>query len=331
MKLRSKFNLALLCASVVCLGVVSLVANKVLNDSARSSAVQNARVLMESAEAARQYTNANVVKLLQTQMRYTFLPESVPSFASSEILNFLHAKLPEYAYKDAMLNPTNPRDRVVDWEADVVNEFRNDAKLAEIVGERDTAMGRNLYLARPIRITDGNCLACHTTPEMAPKTMIDRYGPANGFGWKLNETVGAQIVSVPVSLQAQQARHTLYVFVGSIAAVFVVVFVTLNLMLRTLVTRPIERLSEISDRVSLGDEDAPEFQTSRRDEIGVLAQAFSRLRTSLIKAIGLIEGEPELVSVSSQFDGSMITLGDGRLGIAARAIEKLGSGTLLQG
>ena len=51
-----------------------------------------------------------------------------------------------------MLNPTNPRNRAVDWEADIVNQFRNNKDSSEIIGDRDTPTGRSFYVARPIRI-----------------------------------------------------------------------------------------------------------------------------------------------------------------------------------
>src|SRR5664280_70215 len=77
-----------------------------------------------------------------------------------------------YTYKEATLNPTNPRDRTVDWEADIVNAFRANEKLPELIGERDAPLGRALYLAHPIKIIDAGCLSCHTTPDVAPASMI---------------------------------------------------------------------------------------------------------------------------------------------------------------
>jgi hypothetical protein len=128
-----------------------------------------------------------------------FLPQSVPSYSATEVLATLHTKYPEYAYKEATLNPTNPRDRAVGWEVDIVNAFRGDAALKEYVGQRDTPTGPSLYIARPLRITDGACLRCHSSVEAAPRTMVERYGPANGFGWQMNEVIGAQVVSVPMA------------------------------------------------------------------------------------------------------------------------------------
>ena len=190
-----------------------------------------------------------------------------------------------------MLNPTNPRNRAVDWETDVINEFRNRPATKEMIGERSTPSGCSLYLSQPIRVTDAKCLICHTTPDVAPAHMIQAYGPNNGFGWKLNETIGAQIVSVPMSVPIGLARHAFVTLFGSMVAVFAVILLVLNLLLRLTVIRPITRLSEMADQVSVGNMETPEILIQGRDEVVALAGSFNRMRISLVKALRMLEAE----------------------------------------
>jgi methyl-accepting chemotaxis protein len=114
-------------------------------------------------------------------------------------------------------------------------------------------------VARPLRITNPACLQCHSSVEAAPKTMVDKYGPANGFGWQPERVIGAQVVSVPMSVPLARAEQSFNVFIGSLVGVFVVVGIVLNLMIWLVVVRPVTRLSELADRVSQGDLNAPEF------------------------------------------------------------------------
>ena len=265
--------------------------NSLLQKNARDEILQNARIMMEAALATRSYTSTQIRPLLETQMKYQFLPQSVPAYSATEQFNDLKKKYPDYLYKEATLNPTNPRDRATDWEADVVNQFRSGIKDPEVVGERETPSGRSLYMARPIQIKNAACLICHTTPEMAPKTMIDLYGGANGFGWKLDEVVGAQIVSVPMTVPIQKANDTFKVFMLSLTGVFVFIFVALNLMLLTIVIRPVTQLSELADQVSLGKLDAAEFPVKGKDEIATLAASFGRMRKSLVQAMKMLDEE----------------------------------------
>jgi protein-histidine pros-kinase len=119
--------------------------------------------------------------------------------------------------------------------------------------------------------------------------MLERYGPANGFGWTLNDVVGAQIISVPTRVPLDRANRAFTVFMSSIAVVFVVIGLVLNLMLWALVIRPIGKLSQFADRVSLGELEIPEFQRKSRDEIGVLARSIARMRTSMVQAMKMLE------------------------------------------
>jgi protein-histidine pros-kinase len=237
----------------------------------------------------RGYTISQVRPHLEMQLMRAFLPQTVPAFAAAETMGELRKKYPDYFYKEATLNPTNPRNRAADWEADIVQEFRNRPTVKELGGERDTPTGRALYIARPIQIGNPACLGCHSTPEAAPATMIKLYGSANGFGWKLNEVVGAQVVSVPMALPLQNAQRAFYTFMGSLVAVFALVFIALNLMLNWMIVRPVAQLSHAADQVSTGNFEIPEFPERGRDEIALLGRAFNRMRRSLQKAMQMIE------------------------------------------
>jgi len=230
-----------------------------------------------------------VKPLLAKQLEHTFLPQSVPAYAATEQFNELRKKHPNYAYKEATLNPSNPRDRATDWEADVVNNFRQRAAITEMVGERDTPVGPSLYLAKPIQIKSPACLDCHSTVDAAPKTMVELYGNANGFGWKMDEVIGAQIVSVPMAVPIARATRTFTAFMSSLAVVFLAIFILLNVMLYTMVIRRVTRLAAIADEVSLGNLDAGEFKSTSRDEIGTLTGAMGRMKASLVQAIKMLE------------------------------------------
>jgi HAMP domain-containing protein len=292
MKLLFKFNLVFLIVFLIGLGATGLLTRSLLERNAQDEVLQQARFLFDKALAVRAYTSKQVAPLLETQMKYAFLPQSVPAFSATEVMAALQKNHAEYSYKEATINPTNPRDRAIEWESDVIGEFRKSPDAKEFIGQRDTPAGRALYIARPIKITDGACLRCHSTVEAAPRTLVDKYGPANGFGWQLNEVVGAQLVSVPMAVPLARAHQAWLLFMGMLSAVFATIAVVLNLMLWWLVIRPVMQLSGIADRVSLGELGAPAFNAQARDEIGRLAVSFSRMRKSLVQALRLLESSP---------------------------------------
>ena len=288
MGLRLKFNLVLLVVFALGLGVTGYISHDLLHKNAREEVLRNAGVMMEAALSMRGYTVAQVRPLLPYDPE-KFHPQSVPAYAATEIMSQLRKKYSDYAYKEAALNPTNPRNRAVEWENDIVNSFRNNPDRGEISGVRDTPTGLSLYLARPFQIKDKACLACHTTAEMAPPAMVKIYGPNNGFGWKHMEVIGAQIVSVPMSLPVENANRAFYTFMASLSAVFVAIFVILNLMMSLLIVRPITKMSEAANEISTGNLDIPEFPEKGGDEVSLLARSFNRMRRSLEKAIELID------------------------------------------
>ena len=292
MKLLFKFNLVFLIVFLIGLAATGALTRKLLERNAQDEVLQQARFLFDKALAVRAYTSKQVAPLLETQMKYAFLPQSVPAFSATEVMAALQKNHADYSYKEATINPTNPRDRAIEWEADVIGEFRKSPEAKEFVGQRDTPAGRALYIARPIKITDAACLRCHSTIDAAPRTLVDKYGPANGFGWQLNEVVGAQLVSVPMAVPLARAHDAWLLFMGMLSAVFATIAVVLNLMLWWLVIRPVMQLSGLADRVSLGELGAPSFNASARDEIGRLAVSFSRMRKSLVQALRLLEASP---------------------------------------
>ncbi len=288
MGLRMKFNLVLLLAFAIGLALAAYLSDRILKDNAREEVVQHARIMIESALGARNYTAQHIFPLLTLQMKRQFRPESISAYAAAQIFKALREQHPDYTYKEATLNPTNPSDRASDWETDIINEFRNNQENKELIVERATPTGRMLNLARPLSIRDEGCLVCHGRIEDAPKTMTDIYGVNNGFGWKMGETIGAQVVTVPMSLPLERARQTFTTFMILLGGVFVLLLLLLNILLHFVVIRPVKRMSEIASEVSMGKPDVPEYVRQGSDEIASLSQSFNRMRLSLENAMKML-------------------------------------------
>ncbi|HEY2807757.1 MAG TPA: DUF3365 domain-containing protein [Steroidobacteraceae bacterium] len=289
MNLLVRINLVLALAFALAALAVGLACSAMLQENARQETLREAGLMMDSALSMRAYTSAEIVPLLHGQMQTEFLPQSVPSYAATQNFLHLHEKHPEYAYKEATLNPTNLQDRAMDWESDLIQQFRNDEHRAEIIGERDTPTGRSLYLARPIR-AEAECLVCHSVPSAAPPTLIARYGSNNGFGWQEHEVIGAQVVSVPLATASTNASRIFRGVMSSIAAILIVTLLIVNLVLYLVIVRPVRRMAAIADEVSLGNMAAGEFPARGSTELTNLARSFNRMRTSLAKALKMLEG-----------------------------------------
>ena len=165
MKLLAKFNLMLIVLFGIGLLLVSQLSRRFLENNAREQIIQQARLMVSSARSTRDYTEEELDPLLEKtpDSAERFLPQTIPFYAATVTFNHLRRDYPDYTYKEAALNPTNPRDRAEDWEADIINYFRDHSGKTELIGERNTPTGQSIYLAQPIGVSEG-CLQCHSTP-----------------------------------------------------------------------------------------------------------------------------------------------------------------------
>jgi protein-histidine pros-kinase len=291
MKLLTKFNLILIVLFGAGSILIAVAAYQFLIRDARNQVIQQAELMIQSALSTRQYTANELAPLLETLPAHQtrFLPETIPFYAATVTFDYLRKQYPQYSYKEAALNPSNLRDRAVDWEADLIDYFRNHAHEKQLVGERDTPTGRVLYIARPI-IAEQACLECHSEPSAAPPAIIKTYGSVNGFGWKANETVAAQIVSVPMAVPIQIAHTAFRTLVIYLIIAFVISLVAIDAAVVSLVIHPVRKLSDMADRISNGDMSLPELPVHGNDEISALTASFNRMFVSLQKAFRLLNG-----------------------------------------
>ncbi|MGF1507475.1 MAG: DUF3365 domain-containing protein, partial [Anaerolineae bacterium] len=284
-RLSQKFTLILLAVfggGLLLSGIALFVA---LNRLAEAEVQQQAAIMMQTMNAVRSYTSDHIQPQLADELAVSdqFIPETVPAFSAREVFETVRSdeNYATFFYKEAALNPTNPRDQADDFEAQILTAFRADPELEELSGFRDLAGQRVFYTARPLAISDEGCLACHSTPEVAPASLIATYGETGGFGWEVCEVVAAQIVYVPAGNVVDVARLFLTTVLVIVGLAFVAVVVAMNLTLRQAVIAPVTTIAGLAQEVA--DDaftqealEAPELEkvTQRSDELGRLAQTF---------------------------------------------------------
>jgi len=289
MRLRTKFNLVLVTACIIGLGAAAALSYRAAQNNALQEIENEIAMIRSNALAVRHYTSTGITPLLADDNAILFIPNSVPSFSAQTVFARFQESFPDYTYKEAALNPTNPEDRANDWETGLINQLRADQSLDRITTIRETDAGRSYVVAFPFTITKQSCLACHSNPDLAPASMIDLYGTENGFGWKLGETIGAQIVSAPMALADKRAIDLVIVILAAIVVAFAVVIILVNIMLSRIVLKPVSVMSKISEQVSMGDFSAPEYVKKGSDEISSLSASFNRMRRSLNSAMKLLD------------------------------------------
>ena len=286
LKLGKKFTILLLLVFLGGIALSGAVFAAILNYNAQNQITSEALILFKTMNSIRDYTDTQVNPELARQLETEFLPQSVPAYSAREVFEKLRTDkdLSEYFYKEATLNPSNLRDKADRFETEIVERFRENQNVKKLSGFRSVPSGELFYIARPLAVNQPRCLECHSTPDIAPKSMIERYGASNGFGWKLNEIIGAQVIYVPASQVFQIARQSFILFMGIVVVIFAAAIFLVNLWLKRYVVRPLNRMTQVAEAVSTGDMEA-EFEQKSNDEVGSLAQAFTRMKTSLAIAL----------------------------------------------
>jgi HAMP domain-containing protein len=293
-QLNAKLNLLLFSIFLCTIIISGVVISFVLERSAKNIVTDQARILIETMSSVRQYTstqvNPELANRLETESQ--FLPQTVPGYSAREVFEQLRTnqEYSDFFYKEATLNPTNLRDKADQFESNIVQNFRQNPELKEKVGFRSFANIDLFYIARPISITQTSCLRCHSTPELAPKSQLATYGEENGFGWKLNEIVGAQIISVPANKVFEKARRLQIIVIAIIAIFFLLAMVLLNVFLKTTVKNPLKTIVNAANKVAAGDMSA-EFPQKGKDEFSILGASLNRMKISLQMAMDMLDPE----------------------------------------
>ena len=289
MGLRLKFNIILAVCYLLGLSLSVFPFYQISRQEAIEQLQSQIDVLRAQALSVRRYTSEEIQPLLADHSGVQFLPQTVPSFSAQTAFRNFRQYYPQFFYKEAALNPTNPADLAGEWERELIEKLRANGELERDVSFRMVGNRSHYTVTYPLVIRSETCLSCHSTPEKAPPSMVALYGNKNGFGWKLNEIVGAQIISVPMDVAEGRIWRNLALFVGTSSAIFLVLLILLNVLLNRYVISPVTRMAKTAEAVSMGDASVAEFEYPGSDEIASLSRSFNRMRRSLDSALKMLD------------------------------------------
>ena len=319
LKLAQKFTLFLSLVFIASIIIGGVILSQVSYHQAEWQVAYNAQLLMKMMNSVKSYNNTEVRPLLDTiqDKQPKFLPQTIASYSAKKVFESIsnQSEYKDYLYKDAVLNPTNLKDKANEFETEVINKFKQELNedpnnLEDKVDFTITEAGESLYVARPIIITDQTCLKCHSTPEVAPKSMIATYGKEHGFGWPLNKPIGVQIIYVPSEEVFKKGRDLFNLIIGIFVTMFAIVILLINFLLKGIVIdkiRPMARLAqkisndELSeDRMTQPDRQKLEKVAKNADELGHLARIFQQMADAVYERKQKFAEQIEELTLKSQ-------------------------------
>jgi serine/threonine protein kinase len=246
-------------------------------------ALNKSEVVLREVESIREYIKSVLrPKMYDLYNGDTFIIEAMSTtYISLNIMKRFGQKMPGYIYRRVSLNPHNPDNMADEFEEEMFDWFEEDRGRnfwQGIVRKGSASYFVSMvpdYFAKP-------CLHCHSDPAIAPKSLIDRYGPEGGFRFKVGDLAGVNSVSIPVSKPLSHIKKlSIVTFVGIIAIVGLLLFV-LNLLFERLVISRITHMDSFflkenePDLPDLADE-APAHASP--DELDSLKESLTNLNT----------------------------------------------------
>ena len=274
MSIRVRLNMVLLATMMVAIALTCIWSYVVVQRRALTEVQDLAALQMATGQAIRRYTVEHVRDVV-LQDSHHFSPAAIPSFAANTSMAYVRDSYPSFSYREVALNPTNPQSRAQEWEVEAIRTFRDTREISELYSLVGEGQNERVLFAKPLRAT-AECLLCHNTPANAPPAMLAKYGSENGFGWKVGEVIGAQVVTVSFAEARAKVIENLLRTISLSVAVFALFFIGLNLTLRHVVIMPIQESHESWRR--LASVDALTELPNRREFMARLEDALVRAK-----------------------------------------------------
>lgn len=217
--------------------VSGLILERVLHSTVQSAMSSKAYTLLSTMNAVRDYTNSEITPQFEEQISEEFVPASVPSYSAQQVFEKLRKQDTDYRkflYKEAALNPTSLRDKATPFEESIIQQFKEDRTMHLTGFWTNEHSEKFFYMALPSTVSAPSCLNCHSTPDIAPASMIERYGAENGFGWQLNEVIGARLIYLPAQQIAEGTYASLPPAIAAIAGVLAIALGTVYIRLKSI-------------------------------------------------------------------------------------------------
>jgi diguanylate cyclase (GGDEF)-like protein/PAS domain S-box-containing protein len=190
-----------------------------------------------------------------------------------------------YYYKEAAIDARSPQNEADAAERAFLQALNHDPELSRQVTTR--MINGKPFLEVMVRgetISTG-CLACHSTPDRAPRQLIEYYGSQRGFDHSVGEVVSAVSIRVPLAAAFQSTNWV----AGRTAFILGVLMLGMASWMRFVVerwlVRPLEQVRVEALHIAAGERPLGEqIPIPTGFELADLTTAFNRLSMSLYQS-----------------------------------------------
>jgi methyl-accepting chemotaxis protein len=195
-----------------------------------------------------------------------------------------------YLFRTPAREPNDPKDTLNSFDERAFAAFESHPADRQYL-ERSKVDGRPVLLfAKPVRITS-ECKSCHTWPES------DENNAAQAGSRHISALFS---MTAPLdALAANQRSNAFAISLTSLGTLFLGA-VTVFLLIRKLVTRPLHAAFVLADEISDNNLAVEDIPVVSEDEMGRTARALNKMKENLRQIIQAISGTAGQVSAASE-------------------------------
>lgn len=289
LKIAHRFGLILFLIFIITLPIITTIMYYFFRENAMREVADKAVLAINYMESLRKYIGKELRPAVNRDMPGKFMLEGqVGFYILRKVAHNLQEVQPYYMYKQASDNPLAPENKADYYEKQILMFFSNDPNLKELTGLRKDRGSPLYYIARPVRVDRDECMRCHGDPLFAPKEQVEKYGTATGYNYRKDAVVGTNIIYVPASVPISIAMRSTIAVAIVFTVLFVLLYLIITLLIKKSIISPIEHFVSVANQVSKGQFDN-KFEVNTQDELKVLAEAFTRMKTSLVMMMDMMK------------------------------------------
>ncbi|MCX5863721.1 MAG: DUF3365 domain-containing protein [Deltaproteobacteria bacterium] len=269
--------------------VVVFLVREAMRKQALVEAQAKAMILLDRNMATHDYfTNKLKPAVFALSEKYRPADHFDPTWMSSTYANrgidqyFNERNKGKYYFKNCAINARTPTNEADPHERAFIQALNANPSL-QVRSDIMRINGQPFFVVlRRGETMLASCLICHSTPEHAPKGLVDIYGPTRSFGRSLGEVISAVSIRIPMSEAYAEADRFTWGLSGLLIFVLFAMYLAQLFLNRALILGPLQMIRDkarliAEDEAHLGEK--IELPTSK--EFQDVAAAFNTMSENL--------------------------------------------------
>ncbi len=272
-----------------------------LRELAFSEAKSKARLLLDHHLAIHHYFSFSLKpKLLESNEvnvpKDYFEPVWMSSTYAVREIDKIAQTLEEgdYYYKECAINARSEENEADKYERIFLNKLNANPELVEYSDIRQMDGKPFFVLLRRGEVMEQTCLRCHSSPEKAPRELVEFYGDEKSFGRNAGDVVSAISIRIPLADAYASANKFSLQLVGFLLVLLAILYWLFYMFYKRFLLVPLDSIRNKARLISENDQYLGEkIALPAGMELRELTQAFNRMSTHLRSNIDELEARVE--------------------------------------